>query len=66
MCPKLTVIASDSEAIQTRPQLETSSLDRFALLAMTNADRSSASGGTEDAPFRKMSHRRSRRFSGDL
>ena len=30
-----TVIASDSEATQTKPQLETSSLGRFALLAMT-------------------------------
>jgi hypothetical protein len=30
------VIASDSEAIQTEPQLETPSLGRFALLAMTD------------------------------
>jgi len=30
------VIASDSEAIQTKPQRQTSSLDRFALLAMTD------------------------------
>jgi len=29
------VIASESEAIQTKPQLQSSSLDRFALLAMT-------------------------------
>jgi hypothetical protein len=31
------VIASDSEAIQTKPQLETPRLDRFALLAMTES-----------------------------
>ena len=30
------VIASDSEAIQTEPQLETPSLGRLALLAMTD------------------------------
>ena len=30
------VIGSDSEAIQTRPQLDTPSLDCFALLAMTD------------------------------
>jgi hypothetical protein len=30
------VIASDSEAIQTKPQLGTPSLDCFALLAMTD------------------------------
>jgi hypothetical protein len=30
-----TVIASDSEAIQTKPQPKSSSLDRFALLATT-------------------------------
>jgi len=30
-----TVIASDSEATQTKQQLETPSLGRFALLAMT-------------------------------
>jgi hypothetical protein len=30
------VIASDSEAIQTKPQLPTPGLDRFALLAMTD------------------------------
>jgi hypothetical protein len=29
------VIASDSEAIQTEPQPQSPSLDRFALLAMT-------------------------------
>jgi hypothetical protein len=29
------VLASDSEAIQNKPQSETSNLDRFALLAMT-------------------------------
>ena len=46
MCPKLTVIASDSEAIQTKPQLEAPSLARFALLAMTKADRTSDYGGT--------------------
>jgi len=28
------VIASDSEAIQTKPRLQSSNLDRFALLAM--------------------------------
>jgi hypothetical protein len=33
--PGETVIASDSEATQTKPQLETHSLGRFALLAMT-------------------------------
>jgi len=33
-----TVIASDSEAIQTRPQPQSPSLDRFALLAMTTPD----------------------------
>jgi hypothetical protein len=32
-----TVIASNSEAIQTKLQLETPSLDRFALLAMTES-----------------------------
>ena len=30
-----TVIASDSDAIQTKPQLQSLSLDGFALLAMT-------------------------------
>jgi precorrin-6A/cobalt-precorrin-6A reductase len=35
--PIPTVIASDSEAIQTKPQLETLSLGRFALLAMTES-----------------------------
>jgi hypothetical protein len=30
-----TVIASDSEAIQTKPQPQSPSLDRFVLLAMT-------------------------------
>ena len=33
----LTVVASDSEAIQTEPQQLTPSLDRFALLAMTGS-----------------------------
>jgi hypothetical protein len=33
----MTVIASDSEAIQAKPQLLTLSLDRFALLAMTES-----------------------------
>ena len=32
-----TVIARDSEAIQTKPQLQTHSLGRFALLAMTES-----------------------------
>ena len=32
-----TVIASDSEATQTKPQLETPSLGRVALLAMTES-----------------------------
>jgi hypothetical protein len=32
----LPVIVSDTEAIQTKPQLQTPSLDRFALLAMTD------------------------------
>jgi hypothetical protein len=31
------VIASDSEAIQTKPLPQSPSLDRFALLAMTTA-----------------------------
>jgi hypothetical protein len=30
------VIASDSDAIQTKPQPQSRSLDRLALLAMTN------------------------------
>ena len=34
-----TVIASDSEAIQTEPQFESPSLGRFALLAMTERGR---------------------------
>jgi hypothetical protein len=33
----MTVIASDSEATQTEPQLESLGLGRFALLAMTEA-----------------------------
>jgi hypothetical protein len=43
------VIASDSEAIQTKPPLETSSLGRFALLAMTEADLSLIPGKVDPA-----------------
>jgi hypothetical protein len=33
-CTNSVVIASDNEAIQTKPQPQSPSLDRFALLAM--------------------------------
>ena len=53
----LTVIASDSEAIQTKPQLGTLSLDRFALLAMTG---SSAMEVTPVGPRRERAHKTAR------
>src|SRR5271169_1502355 len=38
-------LVSDSEAIQTEPRLETPSLDRFALLAMTDSAKRVIPGG---------------------
>ena len=53
-----TVIASDSEATQTEPQLETPSLGRVALLAMTETRSQFSSGGTRSsADSRKLSGR---------
>ena len=48
-----TVIASDSEATQTEPQLETPSLGRVALLAMTESAVDSVAEGPGRPPIRE-------------
>jgi hypothetical protein len=48
-----TFIASDSEATQTNPQLETSGLGRVALLAMTESAVDSVAEGPGRPPIRE-------------
>ena len=48
-----TVSASDSEATQTEPQLETPSLGRVALLAMTETAVDSVAEGPGHPPLRE-------------